>query len=337
MKITELRNSLKKHKRDDLEYLVAELYKLVPKNKKEEYQIDDLIMQGKPKKGSEKQIKNSQVRSIMEIAVEVDAFIENAQAFNYLSPNQKVAKKDRPKWRFLVKRLYKEILAAANDGNAAKACCNEMVKLYELLTYACHYILFNSYDVFDSIGISQTDFFTTVTTLQRKHLGGKDFVKQASRLALNNPLNRYTLYSGLMNIVIEHCPTPDMKRALCNDLLEFYTETINAPDNEKDYPSRDRKYSFIKMSKLNTIAESLLTIYLIVNEFDEGITFFNNAYLSNEPEIKLYVLVRNLFDQNKPQLIVNQINSNLKINPRKSLLALRDYIEKNKVLPKYMN
>ena len=40
----------------------------------------------------------------------------------YLIPNKIISKSERPKWRFLVKNLYKEIVEASkDDANKAKS------------------------------------------------------------------------------------------------------------------------------------------------------------------------------------------------------------------------
>lgn len=338
MKIDELRTILKKHKREDVEFFVAELYKLVPKSKKEDYQVDELLVQGKPKTSVQKPKKKVVARSIVEISKEVDLFISNARNDNYICANREVAKKDRPKWRFVVKRLYKEILETAEAGNEVNACCNQLIKLYELLTYACNYIVFNSYDVFESIGISQTDFFTSITVLQRRFMSGKDFVKKSIRLALNNALNRYTLYSELMGIIILQCPTFEMKTALYDSLLSFYSEFEKAPDNSKSNSNgwRNSKYSYEKQNTLNNISESILRLSLELNEPEKGISFVKTHYFANSPEITLYVMVRVLFGYKKSKEIVRLIDESMALKPRESLINLRNYIVENEKLPNYL-
>lgn len=53
MKIGELREIVKNHKKEQLEFLVAEMYKLISKEKKDDYNIDDWI-QNPPEKGNKK-------------------------------------------------------------------------------------------------------------------------------------------------------------------------------------------------------------------------------------------------------------------------------------------
>ena len=72
--------------------------------------------------------------------------------------------------------------------------------------------LSNSYDVFESIGITQSDFFNQVILLNLNRYDDKrDFINRNIKLIVNNSVNRYTLYSSLMIIFINYLDIPDMK------------------------------------------------------------------------------------------------------------------------------
>lgn len=331
MKIGELRAAIKKHSKADLEFLVAELYKLVPKTKKEDYQIDKLIV--KPTKNKKSAKKKAKLRTIEEIAEDVEFFHDNAVSQHYLIPNTNIPKKERPKWRFVVKRLYKEILQAEKSGNSTVRCARELQVLYETLTYACDYIIFSAYDPFESVGIEQTVFFEQIIKLYRESLDISDFIHKGIKLTIENSLNRYTLYSELMEIFISYCQTPAMKEMAIDKLLKMREEFKKKPIVTKNSWSNEE---YRKNEKLNYYTEFIFRLYAHLFEFEKGIKDFNLNSIQNTKEVSLYILIRMLFGFEKKQLIVREIEKNMKIKPRESLLKLKDYIKKNNKLPEYM-
>ena len=339
MKVGDLREILKKYKTDDLRKLVVELYKLVPKEKKEDYKVDDLILSGGKEKVKVKLTKQESCRPVKDIAAEIDLFVANAKNFCYVEPNKVVPKKERSKWRFVVKRLYKELDAAAQAGDSTREVAKQLQKLYELLTYACDWIIFNAYDVFESIGISQEDFFLSIVKLKRKSEDIDDFVYDAIRLIHFNPLNRHTLYSDLSAGLHSLCDTPDMKKMLIDQLKELYKEVEKSPDYDQSNSFGSSKpkngLSYKRKRELNEIAEHLMQVQCLLYNFEEAIANLKKYYLDENEEIKLYVLARILFRHNEPQIVLDTINAHLHVKPRTSLLNLKAYIEEHKKLPWY--
>ncbi len=343
MKIGELRDVIKAHSREQLEYLAAEFYKLIPKDKKVDYDIDSLVMHPPKKdgkKGKTKIVKKKNARDIQDIAKEVEYFCSNAYAQNYLVPNQSISKKDRPKWRFVVKRLYKEILAAQDAGNDPVSCLNELVKLYEVLTYSCKWHLFRTYDSFESAGIDQSEFFLRILTLYRNHRDIKDFVHDTIRLIIDNPLNRYTLFSELIDYFIEQCNTADLINLCFQRVETIRNDVLQEPDQESGFFSLSSKMydgmSYEKKEKINNLTEIGFKAKIKMYEYDNAIAYFNEHHIESTPEVKLYILVSLLFQYGLKGHIVNEIEKNRAIQPRKGLLDLVKYIKKNDDLPEYI-
>jgi hypothetical protein len=316
------------------------MYKLIPNEKKTDYNIDDWI-QKPPKKdnkeGKVKLVKPKKIRSILEISAEVEFFCSNAYAQNYLVPNHSIPKKERPKWRFLVKRLYKEILDAIDAGNHPLSCANELLKLYKVLTYSCHWQLFRSYDSFESVGIGQLDFFGKIVNLYRNHKDLNDFVSETIRLIIDNPLNRYTLHSGLINGFIDHCNTPDLLD-LCIQQAEITrNEVLLEPDKVKVFYSSFKQnkgeLSYEKREKINILTQIGFKARVKLFEYETAIAYFNEQHIERSKEVKLYILVSLLFQYRLKDHIKNEIERNIAINPRKALLDLLHYIKENNDLP----
>ena len=104
MLVNELKKELAKYDRKDMEKIVIELYKRVPKHKKEEYQIDDFIKNVKKTKSVMKAV------TIEELQKEIIYFLECVDNEYYVIPNRVIPKKERSTWRFKVKRFYKELI-----------------------------------------------------------------------------------------------------------------------------------------------------------------------------------------------------------------------------------
>lgn len=329
MKIAELRTIVKKHSKAELEFLVAELYKVIPKNKKEDYQLDKLIE--KPFK-EQKTKKVSKTRSIDEIASEVAFFHENAMEQNYLAPNSYISKKDRPKWRFVVKRLFKEIVECNKNGAPDVQCGKELQVLYETLTHACRLQIFSAYDPFESVGIDQADFYEQVVRFYREGLEIDAFLIKGINLITENSLNRYTLYNELMEIFIKHCETPAMKE-LAIEHLNKLREIKNKEKVKKNAWGND---DFYKNRMLNNYTEFIFRFNAHLHDFDKGIQHYMQYYIARNPELKLYILISILFEFKNKDSIFEVLKSEKTKNLRKGLIDLRNFIQKHNKLPEYM-
>ena len=81
----------------------------------------------------------------------------------------------------------------------------------------------------------------------------------------------------------------------------------------------------------------VFTLYMHQQKEQEAITFLQNQYSDTNPEIKLYVLVRELFPYRKKELVIQaieeaQANS---IQPRKKLLEILAKCKTGE-MPRYM-
>lgn len=333
MKVSELREKLSKLKKDEVVKIASEFYKLIPKSKKEDYDVDSYIdNSGKKKKSSkpEKEIR------LQQLEIEVNTFIENARNQYYLIPNRVIPKKERSKWRFKVKRWYKELTnKKRNDENLelqSKLLCN----LYELICESCGYEYFSAYDPFQSIGIEQSTFYLSVIHMLQESEGKTDTLKPSIELIINNYLNRYTLYSELMVDLIGTLDNVDLKYKG----VKISEDLINLIDNA---PSKKEKYyfsseEFRKKRKKNNLAELGLRLYADLHETEEGISFYHKYYDESNEEIKLYVLIRILFGlrdkENIEKEIEEAINRGIKL--RSKLVDLLNEIKRNDKLPRYM-
>ncbi len=153
MKIQELRQLVSTAERSTVEKAFAETYKMLTKSKKEEADlVIAAILAGKDTK-TEK--KNKAVVPFEALEAEINLFLNNAYAQNYLAPNREVPKSQRPKWRFMVKNYIKELEKLSPEADNYAKSVTLLTALYRMLRYACNYYLFSTEDAFRSIGWQQ--------------------------------------------------------------------------------------------------------------------------------------------------------------------------------------
>lgn len=339
MKIGELREQLSKLKKEEIIKIASEFYKLIPKHKKEDYQVDSFVTN--PSKKKTKSASKDKL-SLLEVEKEVKFFIENAREQNYIFPNNVVPKKERPKWRFKVKRLYKELINQKRaDKNLSKQAAL-LCELYELICESCGYQYFSGYDSFQSIGIEQTDFFTSTITLLHEAEGKANTIEKSIKLIVDNYLNRYTLYSGLMEILIATYEIPDLKYSAIEITKKLITQNGFVPKPE----SKKRKYitffadnnDFKQKEKNNNLAKLGFRLYISLFEAENGIEFYKEHYYHKHDEVKLYILIDILLHNRKKDLIVTEIEKAIEqgIEPRDKLIKLLNTIKKSGKLSNYM-
>lgn len=159
MKVQELRDLIKKADRELLEKAFAEAYKQFTKRQKEEVdQLINNILEGK----DEKNTKKNESIDFNVLEGEINQFLSNAYAQNYLVPNKIISKRERPKWRFIVKKYIKELEKISMEDENFSRAAKLLTDIYHLLCEACNYYLFSTDDPFRSVGWNQPDLFQIV-------------------------------------------------------------------------------------------------------------------------------------------------------------------------------
>jgi len=327
MKIAEVRKLLSTYSNEQLQLIIAEIYKSIPKSIKDSKDIDELISNPDSLKKVKKTSKTTKNLDIFELEIETNQFIEDAYNQYYFAPNSVIHKKERPKWRFIVKRLYKSLLAVPDNENNLEIASHVLEKLYTLMCYSCSYTLFSGYDSFQSVGIEQSEFYRSVLSLKHKTATLQNFISGAIALILNNSLNRYTLSSELMDAMLEYIKTPDAREIsieICKDLL--IKEKKNA-DNDK----------YKKKEINNHLIEIIFLCYRDLFEIEKGVSFYKKNFDEKDHEVKLYILLKWLFDCKKQELFLSEYNNavNSGVKPRTALVEVVKTIQSTGDFPEY--
>jgi hypothetical protein len=337
MKLSEVRSIIEKYSAEQLRLIITELYKAVPKVNKEDNDIDGMLKN--PERLTQPRPKTSQkkVPDIDLLKSETECFIDYAYKQYYLAPNRVVSKQNRPKWRFIVKRLYKDLLATSSDESNLPEATRLLEKLYQLLCYSCSYVLFTAYDSFESIGIAQEEFFRRLLSLKYHREDKNVFIKNALLLLINNSLNRYTLHENLMQVILEFTKTPDMREmtiANCSELIETIKKE---PSIQKGRQSNYDKWKFDseREEKINNLTEMAFLSYARLYEYSEAISYFKANYCKTDKEVALYILLRLLFKLNQKDHFLQEYERAIAdgINPRETLKKAYRFTKEKGELP----
>lgn len=340
MKVGELREKLNKMNKQEVIKLAAEFYKLIPKAKKEDYGLDEMINNPNDKAKTPK--RGASQSSLIDVELEIKEFIEHAEADYYYAPNRVVSKKERSKWRFKVKKWYKELNNFKRADADLKLQCELQTKLYNLMCKACYYMVFTTDDPFRSIGIDQEDYLRSVLTLIQETEGKVKVAEKGISLAVFNPVDRYSLPSQFMEVLIEFLDIPDLKYKAI-EAVKHELSKVGFKPSRKQVKNGGIIYDFdtsnFKLQRRhNNLVEFVLRLYLRLHEPEEGIAYYHQHYHQSSDEVKLYVLVDILMRYQQKELIQSELQKAIDkgLALRQKLMNLLNTIETTGKLPQYM-
>ena len=148
------------------------------------------------------------------------------------------------------------------------------------------------------MGIPQDAFFRQVLTLNIQVQTKRDFIHRAITLILDQPLNRYTLYQGLMLQILDFLKVPDLKEAavaecqrLIHEMKMEFPKAKGRTASLDDYSNREYK----KTQRLQNLAMLGFLCYASLGEYDQAIAFFKKNHSQDHEEVALYILLGELF------------------------------------------
>lgn len=335
MLVSELRELLKKYNQEDLRLIVAEMYKSMPKKLREDKDTDELIKDvhgyldiGKREKAQEKQA------NMEELKPKIELFIEYAYNQYYFTPNNYVHKKERPKWRFIVKQYIKDLQTFPGDTPEGKTATELLAKIYKMLSYACGYYIFNTDNPFNSVGIGQTELLDIVI---KRILGNgidRESIKSAIQLVIKSNVDRVTLNSSLINTLISNLKSTDFKEIAIEQSLKIKEEMARpVPNKKKSYSDTYTEYK--REEENNLLVEIIFKLYLELCEYDKAIKYFNSNYKEWDKEVTLFILLLNLHLYGLKDYWVKVYEDAVKrgTEPRNRLRETYEYIKENGDLP----
>jgi hypothetical protein len=103
-------------------------------------------------------------------------------------------------------------------------------------------------------------------------------------------------------------------------------------------PSASNVVEYLRTREDNNLVEFVFRCFLALSERDDALAYFGKNYIEDDPEVKLYVLVRLLFEYREKEHIDRVISDAEKkgVNPRAELRRLRNFIRQNEALPEFI-
>lgn len=279
MKVSELREIIKKYNEEDKEKIIVELYKRIPKKTKEDYNIDNYIMNLNVK--VEKLDKEF---TIERLEKEVNYFVECANSDLYASPNKIISKSERSKWRFKVKNFYKKLNSFLPTTEDGKKATDLLKDLFIILSFGTHYLTFSSWNTFGAIQISQSEFLMNI--VQRKLANGITDDNLSYCIELLNVKYDPQEYHKSILISFESCLKTADARYMAIELLKKQVLLLKEKYRQKD--------SYENETYANYFVECIVDIYIELCEVKNGISYFHKQYINRDKEIKEYILLEKL-------------------------------------------
>jgi len=310
MKIREVRDALRGHDPERLRTLAAELYKALPKKVREAKGIDDLVAdpEGWIAARRRRRQEAAPAMAIELLEYDVEQFIGDAANKLYCAPNRIISARERPKWRFTVMRLVKEINRAARWEEDAPLAADLMERLYLLLCRDCHESLFSTDDPFQAVRIGQPDFLRNVMGLWAACETPRRLVERGFSLLTEPTFDCMPTNPDLIEALLDSLPTAPLKEIA----LEVCRDRRASPGARSRPGGRGSTSRERRRETRNVQAEFGLRCCLRLLEPERGIAFFREHYRAGsgagerDEEIELYVLLRTLAEKDLDDLWVRE-------------------------------
>lgn len=287
MLISELKNEIKKYNKNDLEKIIVELYKRVPKSKKEEYDIDDFI---KNINVDDKEVVKKEL-DFDHFKKEIMYFLDCVDRGFYCSPNRIVSKKERSSWRFKVKRYYKELTKILPDSPNGGMATFLLIEIFKRLSTGSNTLLFVNWDTFRALGVSQDDYYDVIVKRILYNGYTKDSLKMCINLlgVLKDPEQlSYNMFEVFLNNLKTSFNKEDSIELIKYKIIELKEELKEKLKKTTNYDT------FYLEEKINDYVKLTMNIFISLGETEKGIKFFHSNYIESNKEIKEYVLLSEL-------------------------------------------
>lgn len=322
MKIDQVRKLIENYSGKQLHFIIAELYKAMPKSAREKAAIDQLIEAPDDRK-STAQAPKVKAPNLDEVAFEIECFIEDAKEGVYFRQRNK-----RSNWRFQARNFYKALTARENQ-DYDPACTAQLLEgLYRVFCEGCNVYLFSGSDPFASVGVPQPEFFDSLLASKAIEMGPRELVGFGIDLILVRGHDQNTRDKDLVEVFQRHLKTPDMREMT----IEECKKRVGMSSSANPLAGRRSNDEII-----NTLCEVHFSTCAVLGEFDRAIEFYKqHAHNRPDREIQLYVLLDLLKRFGQKQLWVREFEfaETVGITPREELRKLHRYVKNHDEFPK---
>ncbi len=320
MKVTELRDLLKQYEEDDLRLIIVEMYKSMPKNLREEKDTDSLVKDIQKVVQNRKAAKEPELVDVYRLKAQIELFIDYAYKQYYFAPNSYVHKKDRPKWRFMVKSFIKDLQQVPPDSPEGDIATDLLEKLFDMLCYGTHYYIFSTEDPFRSIGMEREELFDLVVSGKLRKGIKPEFIHSIVKSIVDNR------YCAMINVLISNLKTPDARMMTIEQCILLKKELdlvkpVRKSNSQYVYDEKQDKW----VKKVNRLVNIIVRTYMALCEYDEAIKYFKTFFIGKDKEVVLYHVLDLLQSYEMKDLWLREYDEAVSkgVEPRKSINMTR--------------
>lgn len=313
MLVSELKKVIKDYNLEEKDKLILEFYKRIPKRVKEEYEIDDFILNIK-NNVKDKTSKKEEKLTFNKLKKQIVYFLDCVDNDLYASPNRIVSKDERSKWRFKVKKFYKELNSYEPVSIEGIEATYFLEKLYYFLSLGSCILKFSNWETFKAIGVSQAEFLSNI--MQRKLISSdnlKENISFCTKL-LEYEFDPYR-WESIEKTFVSNLKTIEERLTAIDNLKE----KVDVYNNKLKEAKNNYHLEYTIEEKINTFVECIVYIYFDLNEVDNGIKYFHKYYKKRDNEIKEYILLNYLEYYELDEEWIEEYEKHLNLDYRKSL------------------
>ena len=284
MKIRELRKELEKHDNKELKDIIVYIYKLLPKRKLEDYDVDEYLTKKKEIDKKKKENIDEPI-SIEDLKVKVHNFIVTVDYGYYANPNKIISKTQRSNWRFTVKRFYKELNSINPNSEDGIWATDALIKLFKRLSLGTYILRFPNWNTFEALGVLQSNYYDNIINRVCSKSYSRENLKKCIDL-LSVYKSSSELSINMYNVFLSYLKTTDI-REITIGLLKEKIENLN----EYAKKIKDSTDLYYLNENINYMVYLITSIYFKLCETDKGIKFFHKNYNERDKEVKEYQLL----------------------------------------------
>lgn len=313
MKVQELRQLLSASDRKFVEMAFVKSYKQLRKGQKEE--IDPVLIDILKGNVAEKK-KTENGINFEDLEKQIDVFIKNAYAQNYIVPNRTIPKSQRPKWRFMVKNFIKELEKIPPESEKYVRAVKLLKDLYTLMCDACNYYLFSSDDPFRSIGWEQPKLFELLVKKTFAVDYSRENISQMLLYATTGGLSRESLHIEQEMVLLGGLRTSDVKLIAMEEAKKLVEERAK---KLKGLGKQESRYDL--EDAVNELCGMILLLSIVLAEPETGVTYYFKHARKHDREITLYCALDLIDWMEEEDLWIKVYEDAVKgaIKPRESL------------------
>ncbi|MCH8554622.1 MAG: hypothetical protein LAT76_05650 [Schleiferiaceae bacterium] len=230
MKVNDLRQLLKELPAEEVLKLAVEIYKSVPKSKKDA--LDAYLKNPQQKKKPTAEV----VPVFDDLAYDLGLFMRDARDGGYLSNKLGIPLKARKNWRFAAMRFFKLL----KNPNLLEANYEEQAALlldyYAFLLEAYDNQYFRAADPFESTRIDRVDGFDAVIDFAKSHLGIHGILPRLIAIA-THPCHYFDECQNLIEVLLSHLELYTTKELALNKVLEqIELQTLQFQSTMQNHP-----------------------------------------------------------------------------------------------------